>query len=97
MILIALISGIVLGVVFFGGLWFTVKKTLGSSYAALWILGSSLTRTVVVLTGFYFVAQGNWQRLLLAVAGFIVARFITMRFTSRLDQKQILLTTTSQP
>jgi len=95
--IIALISGIILGMIFFGGLWYTVKKTVGSNYAALWILGSSLTRTVIVLTGFYFVAQGNWQRLLLAVAGFIVARFVVMRFTSRLDQKQTMLTEINQP
>ena len=94
--IIALISGVVLGTLFFGGLWFTVKKTLGTSYAALWIPISSLTRTVIVLAGFYFVAQGNWQRLLLAVAGFIIARFLVLRFTRRFDQKQNISTETSQ-
>ena len=95
--IIALISGIILGMIFFGGLWFTVKKTVGSSYAAIWILSSSLTRTVIVLTGFYFVGQGNWQQLLLAVSGFIAARFLVMWFTKRLDQKQTLSIATSQP
>lgn len=95
--MIAVISGIVLGMIFFGGLWFTVKKTVRSNYAAIWILGSSLTRTIMVLTGFYFVGQGNWQRLLLAVAGFIAARFLVMWFTKRIDQKQTLSTATSQP
>ncbi|MET4141700.1 ATP synthase subunit I [Pedobacter sp. UYP1] len=93
--IIASISGIILGMIFFGGLWFTIKKTLRTSSAALWILGSSLIRTVIVLTGFYFVAQGSWQRLLLAMAGFIVGRFLVMRFTSRLDQKQNTSTETS--
>lgn len=97
MMIIALISGTILGVIFFGGLWFTVKKTVGSSYAAIWILGSALVRTVIVLTGFYFVAQGNWQRLLIAVAGFIAARFLVMRVTKALDQKQTILTATTQP
>lgn len=95
--IIALISGIILGMIFFGGLWFTVKKTLESSYAAIWILTSSLMRTVIVLTGFYYVAQGNCQRLLLAVAGFIVARFLVLRFTKGLEQKQAISTETSQP
>lgn len=95
--IIALISGVILGMIFFGGLWFTVKKTLGTSYAALWILGSSLIRTVIVLTGFYFVAQGNWQRLLLAVSGFIAARFLVMWFTRQPGQKQNITTETSQP
>ncbi|MEO6151333.1 MAG: ATP synthase subunit I [Mucilaginibacter sp.] len=86
--IIALISGVFLGIIFFGGLWITVKKTLGTSYSALWMLGSSLIRTIIVLSGFYLVAQGNWQKLLLAVVGFIAARFLVMRFTKRLDQKQ---------
>ena len=95
--IIALINGVILGMIFFGGLWFTVKKTLGTSYAALWILGSSLIRTVIVLTGFYFVAQGNWQRMLLAVAGFIAARFLVMRFTRQPGQSQNIATETRQP
>ncbi|WP_040298588.1 ATP synthase subunit I [Arcticibacter svalbardensis] len=94
--IIALISGIVLGMIFFGGLWFTVKKTMGTRYPAMWILLSSLTRTVIVLTGFYFVAQGNWQKLVIAVSGFIIARFLVMRITGRLDQKQTVSAKTSQ-
>jgi F1F0 ATPase subunit 2 len=94
---IALISGIVLGVIFFGGLWITVKKTLGTSYPALWILASSLIRTVIVLTGFYFVAQGSWQKLLIGIAGFIVGRFLVMRLTRSLDQRKATPPETSQP
>jgi F1F0 ATPase subunit 2 len=59
MIVVALIGGLILGILFFGGLWLTVKRTLGSPYIALWLLGSSLLRTAIVLTGFYFMAQGS--------------------------------------
>jgi F1F0 ATPase subunit 2 len=88
MIVIALMSGLVLGMTFFGGLWLTVKKALGTTYAPLWFLGSSLVRTAIVLTGFYFVAQGSLPRLLVSVAGFIAARFLVVRFTRSLEQKQ---------
>ncbi|EOR96668.1 hypothetical protein ADIARSV_0091 [Arcticibacter svalbardensis MN12-7] len=69
---------------------------MGTRYPAMWILLSSLTRTVIVLTGFYFVAQGNWQKLVIAVSGFIIARFLVMRITGRLDQKQTVSAKTSQ-
>jgi F1F0 ATPase subunit 2 len=87
-ILFPLIGGIALGGLFFGGLWLTVKKAVGSKYVSLWVLASSLLRTGIALTGFYFVADGNWQRLLVCVLGFIIARFITMWLTKYYDQKQ---------
>ncbi|CAN5431682.1 hypothetical protein BH09BAC6_BH09BAC6_36260 [soil metagenome] len=52
MIVVALIGGLILGIVFFGGLWLTVKRTLGSPYVALWLLVSSVVRAAIVLTGF---------------------------------------------
>jgi len=85
------ISGIMLGMLFFGGLWLTVKKAVGSKYAALWVSASSLLRTVMALAGFYFVAHGNWQRLLICVLGFVLARFITIWFTKLYDHKQLQL------
>ena len=92
MIIIALISGLALGFLFFGGLWFTVRKSLGSKYTGLWFLGSSISRIAVVLTGFYFIAQGSLIQLLISVAGFIAARFLVLRITKQIEQKQIIKT-----
>ncbi len=75
------LAGVVLGGVFFGGLWWTVHKGVASEHAALWFLGSLVLRTAVVLLGLYFVAAGSWQRLLAALLGLIVARFVVMRIT----------------
>lgn len=88
-LLLAFIAGIVLGTLFFGGLWLTVKKAVGSKNTALWFLGSSFLRVSMVLIGFYFIGQGNWQRLLICVFGFIAARFLVMRVTRFIEQKQI--------
>ena len=62
---LAFITGIVLGILFFYGLWLTVKKAVLSKLPALWFLGSFLIRTGITLGGFYYIAQGNWQRLLI--------------------------------
>ena len=78
---LALVAGLLLGTIFFGGLWWTVRKGVSSEHPALWFLGSMLLRMSLVLTGFYFVGRGDWQRLIVCLLGFIIARFIVMRLT----------------
>ena len=78
---LALVTGLLLGAIFFGGLWWTVRKGVFSKSPALWFLGSTLLRMGIVLIGFYFVGCGDWRRLLTCLLGFIIARFIVMRLT----------------
>ena len=78
---LALAAGLLLGAIFFGGLWWTVRKGVLSKSPALWFLGSMLLRMSIVLAGFYFVGRGNWQRLVTCLLGFIIARFVVMRLT----------------
>jgi F1F0 ATPase subunit 2 len=66
--------GVLLGVIFFVGLWWTVRKSVSSERPALWVFGSLLLRMGITLTGFYVVSGGQWQRLLLCLSGFIMAR-----------------------
>ncbi len=93
-VILSLIAGIVLGTLFFGGLWLTVKKAVGSNYAALWVSVSSLIRTIIALAGFYFVAEGSWQKFLACLLGFVTARFIVMFLTKYYDQKQLQINKT---
>ena len=80
-LVLALVTGVLLGVMFFGGLWWTVRKGVSSERPALWFLGSLLLRTIITVTGFYFVARGDWQRLLMCLLGFVIARPIVTRLT----------------
>jgi F1F0 ATPase subunit 2 len=77
----ALAAGVLLGAIFFGGLWWTVRKGMTAKIPALWFLGSSLLRTGIILAGFYFVARGDWKKLLLCLLGFLIARMIVLRLT----------------
>ena len=77
----ALAAGALLGVMFYGGLWWTVRRAVSSKRVAHWFLGSLLLRMGVTLAGFYFVAGGHWERLLLCLFGFVVARFAVIRLT----------------
>lgn len=80
-LVIACVAGLVLGAVFFGGLWWTVRKGVVSKQPALWFAGSLLLRTSLTLFGFYLVGQGNWKRLVTCLLGFVIARLIVMRLT----------------
>jgi F1F0 ATPase subunit 2 len=39
-----------------------------------WFFGSLLLRMSIALAGFYFVSGGQWERLLLCLVGFVIAR-----------------------
>jgi F1F0 ATPase subunit 2 len=92
-ILLALLEGALLGVFFFAGLWWTVRKMASSKQVALLFLGSMLLRTSIVIMGFYFILDGdNWQHLLVGLLGFIIARIIVTRLTRNADQYKTSIT-----
>jgi F1F0 ATPase subunit 2 len=78
---LVLLAGMLLGAVFFGGLWWTVQKGVTAKQPALWFGTSLLLRTGIVLAGFYLVSGADWKRLLLCLLGFIIARFAVIRLT----------------
>jgi F1F0 ATPase subunit 2 len=80
-LILAFLGGVGLGMVFFGGLWLTVRKGLRSQRPALWFFTSFLLRTSIILVGLYVLAGGHWQRLLVCLLGSIVARLIVTRLS----------------
>ena len=82
-------AGAALGAIFFGGLWWTIRKACASERPALWFFGSLLLRMSLVLVGFYFVGRGNWQRLVACLLGFIVARLAVIWLTRTPKAHQI--------
>ena len=86
----ALVTGALLGMMFFGGLWWTVHKAVSSKQLALWAFASLLLRMSITLTGFYFVSGGHWERLLVCLVGFFIARLIVTRLTRAADTPPIL-------
>ena len=76
-----LLGGIVLGLIFFAGLCWTVHRGIKSAHPALWFLSSFLLRTTVALFGIYLLTDGQWPRLLACMLGFIGARIIVIAIT----------------
>jgi F1F0 ATPase subunit 2 len=80
-LVLAGVAGLLLGAVFFGGLWWTVRKGVPSQRPVLWFFGSLLLRMSIALAGFYFVGRGHWERLVVCLLGFVMARLIVTWLT----------------
>jgi len=80
-LMLAWLAGLMLGAIFFGGLWWTIRKGLSSTQPALWFFASLLLRTSIVLAGFLALARGHWQRLVAGLLGFVVGRLIVTWLT----------------
>ena len=85
---VALAAGVLLGAIFFGGLWLTVRIGVSSKQPALWFFGSLLLRISLALAGFYFVSGGHWERLLLCLLGFVMARQVVTWLTRSSGESQ---------
>ncbi|GLU57268.1 F1F0 ATPase [Dyadobacter frigoris] len=89
---LAFLVGLILGSLYFGGLWLTVRHTMASRFPAAGFLVSYVLRTAVVLAGFYYVGIGGWQGILICLAGFVLARYLVIYATKKEDDKQKLQT-----
>jgi len=78
-LILALLAGVSLGTIFFGGLWWTIRRGVASPRPAAWFLGSLVLRAIIAAAGFIFVAQGDWRRLVACLLGFLLARLVVMR------------------
>ena len=76
--LLALLLGVALGALFFGGLWWTVRRGVSMKQPALWFLGSLVLRVAAVAFGFYLFAGAHADRLLLCLLGFFAARAVSV-------------------
>ncbi|MEO6902779.1 MAG: ATP synthase subunit I [Bacteroidia bacterium] len=82
-ILIVFICGIFLGIIFFGGLWLTIKKSVSSKMPGLLFMLSFFIRTGITLLGFYYLGVNNWKNMIACLVGFILARVIIKQYTKQ--------------
>ena len=72
-------AGILAGVVFFGGLWWTVGRVAQVRRAGLFLLASFLVRAAVMLLALYFSCDNDIIRMLCFLIGFTGIRLIAVR------------------
>jgi len=76
---LAFLAGLALGAFYFAGLWQTVKKLPASEHPVRLVAGSFALRMIIVLTAFYFIMGGQWERLTVALVGFIIMKIFLTR------------------
>lgn len=74
-------GGVILGLLYFGGLWWTVQRLPVARSPALLAAGSFFFRSLLVSAGLVIVSAGEPVPLLAAVAGFLVARGVSVRIS----------------
>ena len=83
--LLYLLIGLGLGLLYFGGLWLTIKNMNNVRSPVILTLGSFILRTAAVFLVLIYVArQGEWGNILILLVGFIASRI----FLSRMIGKQ---------
>ena len=81
-----MIGGMILGLIFFGGLWFTIQKGLGSKLPALWFGISLFVRIGITLGGFYLLTRGNLLNFAFCLPGFIAVKILFVNITKHSAQ-----------
>lgn len=77
---VLLITGSVIGSIYFGALWLTVRHLAHQKYPGAMLLLSLTLRLALLLSVFFLILDGgHWQSLLVAVIGFIAARTVFIR------------------
>lgn len=72
--LLALSGGGLLGLLFYGGLWWTIRRASASTRPGLWFGLSLPLRLAVASGGIFLVAAGSWPHLLLCSGSFVAMR-----------------------
>jgi F1F0 ATPase subunit 2 len=68
--------GVLLGILFFGGLWLTVRRLPTTRHPLGLTLSSLILRMGIVLGGFILVIDVRWQNAAATLAGFTAARLL---------------------
>ena len=78
--LISFATGVVLGALCFGSLWWTVTRGVRSHNPALWLLLSAIGRLGLVFAGIYLVARNGLADLLFCLVGLVISRALVLYY-----------------
>lgn len=81
-LVLSIVFGGLLGLGYFGGLWYTVRRARDTRGSTALLLGSFAVRSALALGGFYLVLRwmdGQWEMIALGLLGFMGARLVLVR------------------
>ncbi|HZK10662.1 MAG TPA: ATP synthase subunit I [Clostridia bacterium] len=74
--MISFLSGLFIGVIYFGGLYYSTHKIKAVRNPGLFMALSLLIRMGILLVGLYYLAQRGYKSILLGFIGIMLIRFI---------------------
>lgn len=82
-VMIFFLAGAGIGIFYFGGLWWTLRKLSRSRRPHLLTLSSFLVRSGFCLAGLFWIArEGRWEYMVSSLLGIIGARWVLIRLLS---------------
>jgi len=88
--LLSLVVGVILGLLYFAGLWMTVKNIIKASSPLVLSLVSFTVRTVTIFLALIFVSrQGSFIDIIIFLIGFIIGRFILHKRVLQAQKEQL--------
>lgn len=82
-LVLALASGTLLGIFYFGTLWIVVRRLDHRAWPAVWLGVTGVLRLAVVLALFALLVGPRWERLIAALIGFLAVRVVLTRWLGR--------------
>lgn len=85
---VGFIVGAVIGTLYFGGLWWSVKRIKNVERKKMFLFLSWLVRSVFLCGGLFILARYDAQMLISGAVGLLVARFLIVYSVKRKMAKQ---------
>jgi len=89
LLLIGCLWGISLGIIYFGGLWFTVRFVPKVSRPKLFMFLSFILRMTILLAGIWFVLREGALVFTATLITILLVRFVMIQFANR-PQKEVV-------
>lgn len=84
-----LFVGIILGIVFFGGLYITVEKMSDVKNPSILLLISFVLRMAILIGGLYLVSRHGFKDMMLALLGIILIKLLMIYLAKRPKEQSI--------
>lgn len=82
-------TGLLVGIVYFGGLWLTVKNLKNSEHPTKTLLTSWFLRNGVFVLSLWAVMRGDWRRALITFGAFLSVKLVmTQAFKASLKKAE---------
>ena len=86
---ISFLIGLLLGILYFGGLYYSTKKFNKVKRPALFMILSFIIRMGILLIGFYYLAKIDYRNVLIGLVGVILVRVIMVLKVKESNSKSV--------